>query len=87
LFSCWHVHIDFPEESATAAAQQQPRPELSPEEIKLEMEKWVRRCHYGAVVSITAFVAWIVIAQVLRGSVLPRQLYFIRPDNADITGW
>jgi hypothetical protein len=60
---------------------------LSPEQIKLEMEKWVRRCHYGAVVSISVFVAWIVIAQVLRGSVLPRQLYFIRPDNADITGW
>jgi hypothetical protein len=73
------LFVVLPEESAA----DQP----SPEQIKMEMEKWVQRCKVSAVIGTATFVAWIVIAQVLRGSVFPHQLYFTRPDNAELTGW
>lgn len=69
--------IGLPEES------DQP----SPEQIKLETEKWVHRCKLASAVAFLLFIAWIVTAQILRGSVLPHKLYFINQDNAEVTGW
>ena len=60
---------------------------LTPEQIQVESLKWVSRCKKGAIVSFIVFVAWIVIAQVLRGSVFPPSLYMLNPDDVSITGW
>jgi hypothetical protein len=60
---------------------------LTPEQIQMESQKWVSRCKKGSIVSLIIFVAWIVIAQVLRGSVFPPSLYMLNPDDASITGW
>lgn len=60
---------------------------LTPEQIQMESQKWVSRCKKGAIVSSIIFVAWIVIAQVFRGSVFPPSLYMLNPDDESITGW
>jgi hypothetical protein len=60
---------------------------LTPEQIQMESQKWVSRCKKGSIVSLIIFIAWIVIAQVLRGSVFPPSLYMLNPDDASITGW
>ena len=61
--------------------------ELTPEQIQMESQKWVSRCKKGSIVSFILFVAWVVIAQVLRGAVFPPSLYMLNPDDASITGW
>jgi hypothetical protein len=60
--------------------------EATPEEIKREAEKWVKRCKVCATVVVTTWVAWIVTAQVLR-NVLPASLYMFNPDDQALTGW
>ena len=60
---------------------------LTPEQIQMESQKWVSRCKKGSIVSFIIFIAWIVIAQVLRGSVFPPSLYMLNPDDVSITGW
>jgi hypothetical protein len=52
----------------------------------MEAEKWVHRCKVSAIVVVSAWVAWIITAQVLRG-VLPASLYMLNPDDEAITGW
>lgn len=61
--------------------------ELSPEEIQMEVQKWVGRCKVGAITGFTLFTAWIVTAQVLRGSVFPSSWYMLNPDDPTMTGW
>lgn len=60
--------------------------ELTPEEITQNAEKWVLRCRIGATIVILAWIAWIVVAQVLR-DILPTSLYMLNPDDATLTGW
>jgi hypothetical protein len=60
---------------------------LTPEEIQMEVQKWVARCKKGAIVGFIVFVAWIVTAQVLRGSVFPPSWYMLNQDDVAITGW
>jgi hypothetical protein len=72
------VIADFPDENA---------PEMTPEEIQMETQKWVTRCKFSAVIVTGLFVAWIVVAQVLRGSVFPPSLYMLNADDAEVTGW
>ena len=72
----------FPqEEDAVAVA-------MTPDEIKLEAAKWVQRCQYGATVVCTGWVAWIVVAQVLRVyGMLPASLFMLNADDQALTGW
>jgi hypothetical protein len=62
-------------------------PGLTPEEIQMEVQKWVARCKIGAIVGVILFAAWIVLAQVLRGSVFPPSWYMLNQDDVTITGW
>jgi hypothetical protein len=73
-----YIYTDFTDDSV---------PELTPEQIQMEAQKWVARCKVGAVIGFTCFVAWIVVAQVLRGSVFPSTWYMLNADNAELTGW
>ncbi len=73
------LFVDFADDSDESG--------LTPEQIQMESQKWVSRSKKGAIVSFTVFIAWIVIAQVLRGSVFPPSLYMLNPDDASITGW
>jgi len=47
----------------------------------------VFRCRVGAVLGSLVFVAWIVVAQVYRGTVFPASLYMLNSDSAEMTGW
>jgi hypothetical protein len=76
FFSCFRW-TDFQDDTVV---------EATPEEIKMEAEKWVHRCKVSAIVVVSAWVAWIITAQVLRG-VLPASLYMLNPDDEAITGW
>lgn len=60
---------------------------LTPEQIRVEVQTWVYRCKVGAVTAGAAFVAWIVTAQVLRGTVFPATWYMLSADNVALTGW
>jgi hypothetical protein len=60
---------------------------LTPEQIQMEAQKWVSRCKKGAIVGFIILVAWIITAQLLRGSVFPPSLYMLNPDDVSITGW
>lgn len=59
---------------------------MTPEEIHLEALKWVNRCKMSAIVVSLAWIAWIIVAQVLR-NVLPTSLYMLSPDSPQVTGW
>jgi hypothetical protein len=72
--------------AARADFQDDAAVEATPEEIKQEAEKWVRRCKICATVAVASWVAWIVTAQVLR-NVLPSSLYMLNPDDQALTGW
>jgi len=60
---------------------------MTADEIQLEAQKWVFRCRVGAVLGSLVFVAWIVVAQVYRGTVFPASLYMLNSDSAEMTGW
>ena len=78
LSCCCCCSADFQDDATT---------ELTPEQIQMEAQKWVARCKCGAVASFSAFAGWIVVAQVLRGSVFPASLYMLNSDDAELTGW
>ena len=60
---------------------------MTPEQIQIEVQKWVTRCRKGAIVGFIVFAAWIILAQVLRGSVFPQSLYMLNADDVAVTGW
>lgn len=78
-FDYFFLFVDFADDNDESG--------LTPEQIQMESQKWVSRCKKGAFVGFTVFIAWIIIAQVLRGSVFPPSLYMLNPDDASITGW
>jgi hypothetical protein len=53
----------------------------------MEEQKWVFRCKIGALLGWMLFIAWIVVAQIYRGDVLPNSLYMFNSDSAELTGW
>mmetsp|Transcript_6044 Transcript_6044/g.13463 ORF Transcript_6044/g.13463 Transcript_6044/m.13463 type:complete len:113 (-) Transcript_6044:1166-1504(-) len=58
----------------------------SPEDVKLEERKWVRRSLVGAVIVSLAWITWIVVIQVLSEYV-PQSWFVLEPDAAEQTGW
>ena len=76
LFLLFFVFVDFPEEPTA----------LSPQEIILARKSWVAKCKGGAITVVAAWIAWIVVAQVLKHE-LPGSLYVRSPDDGDWTGW
>jgi len=69
---------DFPDEDLPETT--------TPEEILRIAEKWVKRCRSSAIVAMTAWIAWIISAQVLR-EFLPASMYMLNSDDAAMTGW
>jgi hypothetical protein len=53
----------------------------------MEVQKWVSRCKKGAIIGSIMFAGWIVLAQVLRGSVFPPSWYMLNENDVAITGW
>jgi hypothetical protein len=60
---------------------------LTPEQIQKRVKFWVVRCKIGAIITLPVFVAWIVIAQVFRGSVFPHTWYMLNANDVALTGW
>jgi hypothetical protein len=59
---------------------------MSPQLIAQVRKSWVAKCKFGAIAVVGAWIAWIVVAQVLKKQ-LPGSLYVRSPDDGDFTGW
>lgn len=59
---------------------------MTTEQIHIEAMKWVNRCKVSAFIVVLGWIAWIIIAQVLRDK-LPVSLYVLPSDSQQITGW
>jgi len=58
----------------------------TPQEIKAEVCKWVKRSSVGSAVSVTLFVSWLLIFQLNRDSFGPKW-FVMSQDEEDRTGW
>ncbi|GKY96633.1 hypothetical protein MPSEU_000622900 [Mayamaea pseudoterrestris] len=91
----WRNHVESPEDeqqqgllNADDHFPEDATPVLTPEEIKLEAQKWVHRCQYCAAIVCTLWIGWIVTSQVLRvNGMLPASLFMLNADDQALTGW
>jgi hypothetical protein len=58
----------------------------SPEIIKAEVAKWVKRSTIGSIVSTCLFIAWVITFQLNKDSFGPNW-FVMTQDAADLTGW
>jgi hypothetical protein len=69
--------------SGSADDQQDSR---SPEEVKAEAKKWVKRSFYGAVGVFSAWAMWIIMFHIFADK-FPSSWFVRSEDEADFTGW
>ena len=58
----------------------------SPEEVKREAKKWVKRSFYGAVGVFSAWAVWIIMFLIFADK-FPSSWFVRSEDEADFTGW
>ena len=63
-----------------------PPGDLSPEEIKREAQKWVRKCTIGATLAFSLWAVWIILFHVFQNQ-FPSSWFVRSEDDADLTGW
>lgn len=74
------IFVDFPDQEEDGNA------EISPQQVQMAAEKWVKRCQCSAMVFLTIWFVWILTSQLLR-SHLPSSLFMLNADDAELTGW
>jgi len=62
------------------------RDDVTDEEIKMELRKWVSRSGIGSLIGFTILLAWNISFQVARNSFGP-EWYVMSQEEGDSTGW
>jgi len=60
--------------------------EPTPEEIKAEVTKWVKRSSIGSAISVIVFVSWTIAFQLNKDNFGPKW-FVMSQDDEDRTGW
>jgi hypothetical protein len=55
--------------------------------MALAEQQWVNRCRSSAIIVSIAWVAWVVVAQVLFTDIFPVSLYVRIAEQGEYTGW